>query len=475
MVTIFFGRFTQFALALIMMRVMTTLLAPMEVGRLFLIASSTAFFALFLINPVGMFISRRMHTWESFGNLKNYLHYYFIYLLLIAFLSPQILIILEAFGLLDLHTNYIWIYFLVSGSLLITTVNQTIIPALNAFGYINSFIGFTLATLVSGFLFAISLIYTFGAFAEYWLLGLLAGQLVFGVIAYRYLFFKIKSSNLLSNFDWITKGNHLRTLFNFAWPVSISVGLGWIQNQSYRFFIEEYMGLAVLGLFVAGYGISVGIMSAFESILTAYYQPNFYRAVNAGNHKAQELAWKNYASIMLPALILMVFYIVLMAPDLTRVLLGKDYQSSSQFILWGALAEGFRVLANIYGLAAHAIMRTHLLLVANFLAALFFVILINFLLPIMGVLGAGISLAFSGLILVLLLYLSIKSKFNLTLPKIKLLETFIYICLLAIFFYLVKIFIIFSNFWVSSFLLGVTGILFLLMQYRLLRDSEHQA
>ncbi len=235
------------------------------------------------------------------------------------------------------------------------------------------------------------------------------------------------------------------------------------------------MGLSILGLFVAGYGISVGIMSAFESILTTYYQPHFYRAVNAGNHEAQELAWKNYASIMLPALILMVFYIVLMAPDLTRVLLGKDYQSSSQFILWGALAEGFRVLANIYGLAAHAIMRTHLLLVANFLAALFFVILINWLMPIMGVLGAGISLAFSGLILVLLLHLTIGLKFNITLPKIKLQETLLYICLLTIFFYLVKFFTVFGNFWVSSFLLGVTGILFLLMQYRILRDFEHEA
>jgi O-antigen/teichoic acid export membrane protein len=475
MAVIFFGRFFQFALALVMMRVMTSLLPPGEVGRLFLITSSTAFFALFLVNPVGMFVNRRLHAWEKLGNLKKYLKYYFIYLLLIALLSPQILIILQSFGLINLHTSYMWIYFLVSGSLLITTVNLTVIPALNAFGYINPFIGFTLASLISGFLFAISLIYSFGTFAEFWLLGLLAGQFFFGLIAYRYLFSKIKSFNSLYSFNFTQKGNHLRTLFNFAWPVSISVGLGWVQNQSYRFFIEDSMGLAILGLFVAGYGISVGIMSAFESILTTYYQPHFYRAVNAGNHKAQELAWKNYASIMLPALILMVFYIVLMAPDLTRVLLGKDYQSSSQFILWGALAEGFRVVANIYGLAAHAIMRTHLLLVANFLAALFFVILINWLMPIIGVLGAGISLAFSGLILVLLLHLTIGSNFNLTLPKIKLQETLLYIFLLAIFFYLFKFFTVFGNFWVSSFLLGVTGIIFLLMQYRILRDFEHEA
>src|SRR5580698_3094950 len=62
-VGIFVGRGAQFLLALATVRVGTTLLSPAEMGRVSLVVTTTGFFIFLLVNPVGMFINRRLHSW----------------------------------------------------------------------------------------------------------------------------------------------------------------------------------------------------------------------------------------------------------------------------------------------------------------------------------------------------------------------------------------------------------------------------
>ena len=76
---------------------------------------------------------------------------------------------------------------------------------------------------------------------------------------------------------------HFWLLFHFAWPVAISVGFNWLQTQGYRFLMADTLGLVDLGLFVVGYGISAGLIAAFESVLTTYFQPKFYKNVSRNN------------------------------------------------------------------------------------------------------------------------------------------------------------------------------------------------
>ena len=471
MAIVFFGRFSQFFLALVMMRALTTLMLPSEVGRAFLLTSATAFFALIFINPVGMFITRRVFQWRDSGNLNHYLSYYWIYLLFVSFISSFILSALQILGVVDIHTKPIWLFLLTAGSLLIGTINLTVIPLLNTFGYINFFILFTIGTLLSGFIFALILIYFYGAFAEYWLLGILCGQFLFGLVGYRYLSSKTHSLVALSKINFNSESPHVKVLFSFAWPISISVLLGWIQNQSYRYLLGDAQGLSVLGLFVAGYGISVGILTAFESIWTTYFQPHYYKKITKSVLYEQELAWESYASSIIPSLILMVIFIILVAPELTIILLGRDFQSSVQFIFWGALAEGFRVISNVYSLASHAIMKTRLLIVANFFAAIVSVILIKFLIPIFGPAGVGFALVSSGLLLFIGLHYSIGSTFKLKLPKGKIIESISYGCLLYVFVGMWRLSSMPQTFLITSlFVLGI-GVVFSIMQYRLVSNS----
>ena len=393
MLTIIFGRAAQFILLLFVMRVATTYLPPSEMGRLSLITAATAFFALFLVNPIGMFINRRFHAWDELGRAKHYLKLHWVYLLgvcVIAALTLAALNLIHAFGF---QFNTAWLLVLVSGSLLFNTVNQTAIPSLNLLEFRGRFIALTLATIGAGLACSFVLVEMFQPTAEYWLLGLLIGQTVFAVIGVKLFFEKLRPEG---PFTKISRPQ-LRLLFDFAWPVAISVGFNWLQTQGYRFFVADSLGLVALGLFVAGYGISAGLIAAFESVLTTYFQPRFYKRVSNNNMADQSLAWNKYAGAILPSLMLVTFLLAGLAPELTRFMVGPAYQSASQFVVWGVLAEGARVVAGVYSMSAHAKMKTRLLLLPNLLGAVICIALIWALAPKLGAHGVGLARALAGI------------------------------------------------------------------------------
>lgn len=393
MLLIIFGRVVQFILLLLAIRVATTYLLPAEMGRLSLITAATAFFALFLVNPVGMFINRRFHAWDALGHAKYYLKLHWLYLLGVSLVAAASLAALNRIHAFGFQFNTAWLLVLVCGSLLFNTINQTAIPSLNLLEFRGRFITLTLATIGASLLSSFLLVSVFKPTAEYWLLGLLIGQAVFAVIGVKLFFDKLQPEIPVQ----APSGAHLKLLFHFAWPVAISVGFNWVQTQGYRFLVADSLGLVALGLFVAGYGISAGLTAAFEAVLTTYFQPKFYKRVSNNDRAEQSLAWNKYAGAILPSLMLVTFLLAGLAPELTRFMVGPAYQSASQYVVWGVLAEGARVLAGVYSMSAHAKMKTRLLLLPNLLGAVTCIALIWVFAPAMGAHGVGLARSLAGI------------------------------------------------------------------------------
>lgn len=412
MILIIFGRAAQFILLLLVMRVATSYLPPDEMGRLSLITAATAFFALFLVNPVGMFINRRFHAWDALGHAKYYLKLHWLYLLVVSLVAAASLAALNKIHAFGFQFNTAWLLVLVCGSLLFNTINQTAIPSLNLLEFRGRFITLTLATIGASLVSSFLLVSVFKPTAEYWLLGLLIGQAVFAVIGVKLFFDKLQPETPIQALSRA----HLKLLFHFAWPVAISVGFNWLQTQGYRFFVADSLGLAALGLFVAGYGISAGLMAAFESVLTTYFQPKFYKRVSNNDMAEQSMAWNKYAGAILPSLMLVTFLLAGLAPELTRFMVGSAYQSASQFVVWGVLAEGARVLAGVYSMSAHAKMKTRLLLLPNLLGAVFCIALIWALAPAMGAHGVGLARSLAGIGMVVVMHYLMIGALEMKLP-----------------------------------------------------------
>jgi O-antigen/teichoic acid export membrane protein len=92
-----------------------------------------------------------------------------------------------------------------------------------------------------------------------------------------------------------------------------------------------------------------------------------------------------------------VAFIVVLAPELTRVFLGERFQAAGDFVFWGALAETTRILVGIYSLIAHVYMRTQWLIIPGSVGAGLSIILCVLLIPILGAHGVGMGLAIAGL------------------------------------------------------------------------------
>lgn len=467
MITIIFGRAAQFVLALMMMRVATTLLSPEEMGRVSLVVTTTACFAMFLVSPAGMFINRRLHAWRANGMARYYLTRYVAYLLIVAVLAATSLLLLSQ--IINFGLAIGWLVTLVCGSLFFSTISLTAIPSLNMLGESKQFIVLMVVMTAASFVCAMLLVYWTSPLAQYWLLGQLVGQTLISIWGIRQLF-KLFPQHEISKACHISRSK-LTTLSHFAWPVALSAGLGWIQGQGYRYLLEGQLGLAELGLFVAGYGISAGMIAGFESVLTAYFQPRLYQSASSEHPAQQAQAWQLYAAAVIPSLLLTVALIVLLAPELTRIFLGEHFQLAAKFVIWGALAEAARVLIGVYSLVAHLYMQTRWLIYPNLIGALLSIILSLLLIPYFASAGAGMALVVSGFCIVFIMHISLSRHVGGGTPTRPVMQAIAISLMLWGIVYCLR----YGFSWVSGeTIIGIivpTGCVYLLMQYLILRRS----
>lgn len=462
------GRVAQFALLLITLRIATTYLSPAEMGKVSIVTATVAFFALLMINPVGMFINRRLHAWNSKGQVKAYAAYFWIYLILVSVLAALVLALVVYFKIWDLEISIYWLLLLVCGGIVFGTLNQFSIPSLNMLGYRGWFTILTVATVASSLLFAVLFVQFVSMRAEYWLSGLLVGQLIVGLIGKKVLFEKL-STESPGGFSVRINSSKFHNLVHFAWPVAIAVGLGWIQSQGYRYIIQGRLGLEELGLFAAGFGISSGLISGFEAIFSAYFQPKFYERISLGDEEEQSQAWVDYAKITIPALLLTSFLIVSVAPELTNLLLGGSYKNSTQFIVWGALAEFGRIATAVFGMLAHARMNTRMLLLPNMAGAVAAILLISVLAQIYGSVGVGLGLALSSAVSFFVTYYITRKYFKVIFRFYFLRNALICGLVILVFAEILNmIFFDIAGYFISITKLFVIGSIFVLFQYVML-------
>jgi O-antigen/teichoic acid export membrane protein len=375
---------------------------PAEIGKIAIVTATVSFFSLLFLNPVGMFMNRRIHEWNAKGRISSYSIYFRRYVLAVSILAGLLMLGLFWANIWDSNIDINWLILIVCGNLIFTTLNQVVVSNLNMFGFRRLFIILSLATTLISLLAAILFMEIFSPSAEYWLTGLLIGQIIIGIIGKKIFFYKLNILGLKGKSPIKITYSQVNLLTLFAWPLAISVLLSWIQSQGYRYLMKDELGLTELGLFVAGYGISSGLISGFESIFSSYFQPKFYKLVSNNDLMEQDAVWIGYVQAILPSLLLTGIFIVALAPELTRIIIGENFLTSSQFVIWGAVAEVNRVATSTFAMSAHAKMNTKILIIPNLVCAVLALMLLNALTQLYGSAGVGIVLFLSALITTLL-------------------------------------------------------------------------
>lgn len=465
------GRFLQVVTSILVLRLMTATLSPNEMGKFTLIMSIISFFALIFINPIGMYFNRRLHDWYQRVLVWQALKMLFIYVLLVAFMALLLISFSSTFYDLGSIGSIYWILALVFGSLLFNTMNQTVIPTINMLGKRGASIVCSLLTLWLGLLVSILLTSTENS-AELWISGQLIGLLLGSGIAILPL------SRVLSEIEITTtvpikftlNKNIIKTIFIFAFPISLTVGLNWIQFQSYRFIVSELISLEYLGLFAAGYALSLGIMSAFEATAMQYFYPIFYKKISGASDKEKTQAWNEYASVLFPLTILTALFIVFMSVQLTHILLDPIYWGVVCFVIWGAVTEMGRILGNAYGMVAHATMKTRGLVVPQLVSAVSSLILVPLMLIILPQQGLGVALAFSAFVYVISMHITMRKQLPIK-ANIKLIFRIILLSLPILCIAITSLYLK-GNFLIDISLLAISGIIYLYVSYYVVRRSS---
>lgn len=366
-----FGRLVQFAVAFATVRVMTTLLEPSEYGKVALITAITAFFALFLINPVGMYVNRHVHGWHVRKVLKRAFRDYLVYVFYVAVLAFTLLYGLATLGAYTFEKSYA-VAGLVSLSILFATFNHTLIPSLNMLGRVRAFTWLNMVSVVVSLASAVLFSWWLGASAMLWLFGVLVGQ---AILAFAALVYYMRSPQIGWGKVQGISELPVKQVLRFSLPVAVSAGFFWLNFQGYRLILSHFVSLEALGLFAAGYGLAVQIMAALELVLNTWFQPRFYQRCDAPDRNVRKSAWVVYAhQVALPCL-LAAGLVIAAAPMFVKIMLGPAYQNTVLFVQMGVVVELLRVLSGTAGLYFHQHKTTYKLIVPSAAGAILAILL----------------------------------------------------------------------------------------------------
>lgn len=460
---ILFGRIFQAVFLLVSLRISTEYLGAAEIGRKNIILSLGLFFSLLLISPVANYIARESIEWYQKDLLvKKFLGFTF-FLCGVAFFSSVVLFFYHfAFGI-GIAINIIWLLLFMVANLIFNSLNTVLTTVLNTLGYRIWFVILINLTSWSGVGIAVWLSTLRGYKAEYWMEGILIGQIITTIIAF-YVLFKLvpsKKEELKNHHEYWTID--FKSVFIFSWPLIMSTGLYWIQTDGYRLIIARFTGEATIGLLTTGLSLAAVPLAMVDTVFTEYYRPIYYQQIAFGdnNHKAN--AWNQYASAYFPIVIISSVVIAFSGPFLARVLLSSEFQQIGWLSFWGALAKAAFMIYGVYVSLSFSIMDTKPLIVPNLLGAVVVLLIIVFWGRTNIMLVTGIALFMGMTMTAVLSGLILRKRMSIILPWRRMIIALVAVFPLAIFLQVLQVIFPSPSLKQSVVILSVFGVVVLVI------------
>ena len=465
------GRLLQVLLMLFSIRLVTTYLTPIEFGQMSILLTLMAGFSVVFVSPVGIYVNRHLHIWEKNEETYSNMIRYFIYLLFVCGFSSLLSITLKSYLMPTLDISAFALMQLVFTYLLFTTTSQNLTAFLNILEHRYLYVILSVLALSISLGFSFCLVYYFNATSVVWLQGQVIVYAITALI-FTLIFLRLIKGRSTRVFQENGIKGRVRSVFEFSWPLVLSIGLTWLQSQAYRFIVGDKLGLEVLALFVLGYGLSANIIASLEAVLSTYFQPAYFKSLVSNDKTVQASAWNRYSQTIFPVLLVTLVFITLFSKELTSLVVGPQFQSASKYVVWGAICDSCRVLTSTYALVAHAQRKTSSLLMPNIIAAIIALIGVSVLLRYWATFGVGIALTIASIACVILTHFKMKDLLPIAVPWSNILKASFYSLLLIT---LSKsstlLFGFVENSWKEFGFLLIFSLFFMLIIFALLYDT----
>ncbi len=389
---IFAGRVLQALYALALVRCTTAILGATEIGRRNLILSTTSWFALLLISPAGNYMARQAVEWDLEGRLLRSLTRFAAFLVLVATTAAVVLTIVQATMGIGTPIDLRWLIWLVTGSLVVETLNGTFNGLLNTLGFRTWYVLLINLTTWLGLGLSIAFTRWINTTAEHWMNGLLIAQCLV-VLLSGWLIVRVarRPSQAVATGS-STPGFEPSSVIGFSWPLVVSTGFYWAQTNGYRFVLANLTDVRTIGLFTTGLSIALSPMAMFDTLFTEYYRPIFYRDIAYSDARQKAEAWNRYARAYFPAVVLASAFMATSGPLLARFLVSAEFQGVSWLAFWGTLVQAALMFYATYSALAFASLHTRVLILPNVLGAAVAIVGTVVSAPLHPLLGPAISL-----------------------------------------------------------------------------------
>jgi len=357
------GRAAQAVLTIAAFRLLTAFLSPAEAGGIYLIISVATFFGMFALNPVFMYLGRKLFVWHDSKSIFEHLLGYNIYSIIVSLsVIPVVLGLWKFFGVGAGLPGLVFALIVACYTYTLNW-NQVFIPFLNTLGHKSSFVLLTLVTSGLGLSFSVAAVHFSSPSAVSWMSGQIAGIGLSAVLGFYVFRQKVPEPQSAA---WRSPGYANRAIFfnvaGFAGPLAGAAFFMWAQAQSYRVVVEKISGPEFLGYLAVGFSIATSVAGILESLVQQLYLPVFYRQISGADKDARSAALSELAAKTIPAYLIYLFFLVGTSEYLASFLVAEKYRGVFVYARYGAFIEFFRMTANILASAAHSEMRTGVLI-----------------------------------------------------------------------------------------------------------------
>lgn len=222
-------------------------------------------------------------------------------------------------------------------------------------------------------------------------------------IAVLVLLFAVSSFQLLKNLHWsnFSLSKEIgKEMFRYGWNTQFSAFFQFLNYRLSYYFLEQFKGLASVGVFSVGVAISEAIWTLSRSLSLVLYS----EAVNSTD--SDFLVQRTKVSLKVSFMITLVFIgVILLTPaSVYTLIFGKDFSETKEIIL--LLSPGILAIAtsNIIGHYFAGINKLRILNVKSLVGVVFTILLSIYFVPNMGIAGACIVTTISYLVSSLILF-----------------------------------------------------------------------
>ncbi|QHE53723.1 oligosaccharide flippase family protein [Pontibacillus sp. HMF3514] len=224
--------------------------------------------------------------------------------------------------------------------------------------------------------------------------GRIQGQLIaicfFGLISLIIL-----RKDGLINFSF-NKG-YIRHILNFGMPLIPHTLGAVIITMSDRFFVTSMVGVSATGVYTVGYQLGMVIGISQDSFNKAWV-PWFFGKLKKNEEKDKVTIIKiTYMYFVIILILALVFGFL--SPILLPYLLGEEFRSAGQFIIWIALGFAFNGMYKMVTNYIFFLQKTKYLMILTFVTAVINLVLNYFLINEFGAIGAAMATCIAFLII----------------------------------------------------------------------------